>query len=252
MIKGVLLDLSGVLYTGDEIIPGAIEAVEKLQEKRLPVRFITNTTRTPGQKTINKLAGMGFNIREEEIFTAPMAAKQYILDKDLSPYLLIHPDLAPEFTDISQNKPDCVLVGDAAHEFTYENMNCAFRLLLQGADLLAMGINRYFREGDDYSLDAGPFVNALEYASGCKATVLGKPSPDFFRTAVDSMNCKPGEVIMVGDDVESDVIGALRSGIHGILVKTGKYRPAAEELIEGKAECVDDIAAAVELIMKEK
>lgn len=252
MIKGVLLDLSGVLYTGDEVIPGAIEAVGKLRKQQMPVRFITNTTRSPGQKTVNKLVKMGFHISEEEIFTAPMAARQYILDRGLSPYLLIHPDLVPEFTDISQGKPDCVLIGDAAGEFTYQNMNHAFRLLLQGADLLAMGINRYFREGDNYSLDAGPFVNALEYASGKKATVLGKPSPDFFMTAVKSMDCEAGEVIMVGDDVESDVIGALRSGIEGILVRTGKYRPGAEDLIEGKAECVDDISTAVELILNEK
>lgn len=248
MINGVLLDLSGVLYNGNDPIPGAVEAVDKLREK-LPVRFITNTTRSPREKTLKKLSGMGFNIRAEEVFTAPMAAKQYILDNGLAPFLLLHPDLATEFADVKQDMENCVLVGDAAHEFSYENMNHAFRLLLNGASLLAMGVNRYFKEGENFSLDAGPFVNALEYASGVKATVLGKPSRDFYMNAVNSMECKPEEVIMVGDDVESDVIGALRSGIGGILVKTGKYRETAEELIEGKADCVDDITAAVDLIL---
>lgn len=248
MIKGVLLDLSGVLYNGNDPISGAAGAVTRVREK-LPVRFVTNTTRKPREKTLKKLSDMGFNISEEEVFTAPMAAKQYIQEKGLSPFLLLHPDLATDFSDVKQEEENCVLVGDAADAFSYQNMNHAFRLLLNGASLLAMGVNRYFKEGDDFSLDAGPFVNALEYASGTTATVLGKPSRDFYMTAVTSMDCKPEEVIMVGDDVESDVIGALRSGIGGILVKTGKYRDGAEELVEGKADCVDDIAAAVDLVL---
>lgn len=249
-IKGILLDLSGVLYVDNKPIGGAIEAVGKLNEAGFPVRYITNTTRSPRAKTLQRLHNMGFEIQEDELYTAPLAARQYVLDHDLSPYLLIHPDLEPEFRDTQTGEFNAILVGDAGDRFNYDNMNEAFRLLLDGAPLLAMGVNRYFKSGDTFNLDAGPFVNALEYASGTGAMVLGKPSRDFYMQAVESIGCKPDECIMVGDDVESDVIGALNAGINGILVKTGKYRAAAEDLITDKADCVDDINAAVELILE--
>jgi len=104
-------------------------------------------------------------------------------------------------------------------------MNKAFRLLEQGCSLIAMGMNRYFREKDGLSLDAGSFVTALEYVANTKALIIGKPSAEFFRTALMSVNCKAENAIMIGDDVEADVIDALDAGLQGILVKTGKYKP---------------------------
>lgn len=251
MIRGILLDLSGVLYTGDDPVPGAILAIKKLSETGLPVRYITNTTRRPRQSIIQSLDKMGFKIDAQDIFTAPIAAKHYLLLNNLNPYLLIHPDLEVEFTDIKTGKPNAVLVGDAAEGFSYENMNRAFRLLLEGAPLYAMGINRYFKEGDQFSLDAGPFVIALEYATNVKATVIGKPAKEFYLSAVESLGCTAGETIMIGDDVESDVIGAIVAGLQGILVRTGKYRTGDENKLINKAVCVADINEAVDYILEQ-
>lgn len=251
MIRGVLLDLSGVLYIGDELVSGAVDAVERVSGADLPIRFITNTTRSTRQTILDRLTQLGFSVKAEDVFTAPVASRQYIEANSLTPYLLIHPNLESEFRDLGSGEPDAVLVGDAGREFTYDNMNTAFRLVLNGATLLAMGVNRYFSEGDQYSLDAGPFVHALEYASGKKAVVLGKPSLEFYETAVKSLGCEPGETVMVGDDVESDVIGALNSGLQGILVRTGKYRSGDEKQIEDKAACVEDINEAVDLILEQ-
>jgi HAD superfamily hydrolase (TIGR01458 family) len=250
MIRGILLDLSGVLYTGDEPIQGATHAIEKLSETKLPVRYITNTTRSPRQSIIERLDRMGFNIETDDVFTAPIVAKHYLSSHNLNPYLLIHPNLEVEFAEFKVNKPNSVLVGDAAEGFSYEHMNNAFRLLLDGAPLYAMGINRYFKEGEQFSLDAGPFVNALEYASDTKATVIGKPAREFYLSAVESLGCTPEETVMVGDDVESDVIGAVAAGLQGILVRTGKYRSGDEENIENKANCVADINEAVNKILR--
>ena len=249
MIKGVLLDLSGVLYLGDIPFPGAIPAVQRLSESGLTIRYITNTTRKPRTSILERLARMGFKIEAEDIFTAPIAAKQYLKTNNFIPYLVIHPDLEVEFADM-KGEPNAVLIGDAADGFSYDNLNKAFRLLLDEVPLLAMGINRYFKEGEQFSLDAGPFVQALEYASGCKATVIGKPAREFYMSAVESLGCNPKETMMVGDDVESDVVGAVDAGLQGILVKTGKYREGDEKLIENKASCVADINEAVDLILK--
>ena len=251
MIQGILLDLSGVLYTGNQVIPGALAALQQLKDKNMPVRYITNTTRKPSATIIKQLSAMGFAVTPEELFTAPIAARDYLMENRLTPYLLVHPDLEEEFTTLEYGgKVNAVVVGDAAAGFSYERMNQAFGYLLEDADLLALGVNRYFREGDRLWLDAGPYIKALEYASGKTAMVFGKPSHDFYMSAVDNIGCQPEATIMVGDDIDSDVIGAVAAGLHGILVQTGKYRAGDETRLPGNAVCVKDISAAVEYILK--
>ncbi|ACL71382.1 HAD-superfamily subfamily IIA hydrolase like protein [Thioalkalivibrio sulfidiphilus HL-EbGr7] len=245
-IRGVLLDLSGVLYVGDAPLAGALEALTRLQASGLPVRYITNTTRSPRREIHRMLSTMGFRIPEQEIFTAPGAVRAALERDGLKPLLLIHPGLAPEFQDLVTDTPDAVVLGDAGEAFSYDNLNRAFRLLMDGAPLLAMGSNRYFREQDGLSLDIGPFLRALEYAAGVQGTVLGKPSAEFFHAAVADMGLEPDEVLMVGDDAEADVQGALDADIQACLVRTGKYRPGDEDHIDThRARIADDLAALV-------
>lgn len=252
MIRGVLLDLSGVLYVGDKPLPGAIEAVQRLTAAGLPVRYITNTTRKISVSILQQLANMKFHVRAEELFTAPIAAKDYLKRNNLVPYLLIHPDLEAEFTEYKKSAHiNAVLVGDAGDGFTYDKMNTAFRLIRDGATFLALGVNRYFKDESQFSLDAGPFVRALEFATGQQATVIGKPSVEFYQSAINTMHCKPEEVVMVGDDVEADVIGAVNAGLHGLLVRTGKYQSGDENKLNNTAICIADINAAVDYILGE-
>lgn len=252
-IKGVLLDLSGVLYVGNEALPGAIAALQKLRALGLPVRFITNTTRSPRRKILVQLTQMGLEVPEEELFTAPAAVRDLLIQRGLRPWLLIHPDLREEFLDFDDSSPDAVVMGDAGKAFSYEHMNRAFRLLMEGAEFMAMGNNRYFREADGLSLDIGPFVSALEYATGRKALILGKPAHAFFHQAVASMGLEPENVLMVGDDVHADVEGALDAGLQAALVRTGKYRPDDEECLQDAAAWIeDDITAVVERLAEGK
>jgi HAD superfamily hydrolase (TIGR01458 family) len=248
-IRGVLLDLSGVLYVSDQPLPGALDAVARLQGSGMPVRYITNTTRSPRAAIHRILTGMGFAIPEEEIFTAPGAVRAVLEREGLTPLLIIHPGLEPEFADLAVGEPDAVVLGDAGDSFTYETLNRAFRLLMDGAPLLAMGNNRYFKEADGLSLDIGPFLKALEYAADVQGTVLGKPSADFFRGAVSDMGLKPDQVLMVGDDAEADVQGALDAGLQACLVKTGKYRPGDEQRLDlQRAKVFDDLGAVVDAL----
>jgi len=252
MVKGVLLDLSGVLYVGNKLLPNALQSLELLHKQNIPLRFITNTTRSTRYDLLKKLSIKGLKIPKEQLFTAPIAARQYVKDHKLSPYLLIHPNLRPEFSEFKNQDFDAVLVGDAGSSFTYETLNAAFRILLDGATLLAMGDNRYFKEEDGFSLDAGPFVHALESASGVKATILGKPANEFFLAAIKDFHCSPNQVVMVGDDVDADVNGALSAGLQSILVQTGKYRASDDQCIQNaSAQIATDIGAAVDIIINE-
>src|SRR5258708_28435265 len=130
-----------------------------------------------------------------------IAARRYMRERNLTPHLLVHPNLIAEFAPVPQGPIGAVVVGDAGDSFTYANLNIAYRLLNAGAEFLALAANRSFRDPDGgLSLDAGPFVAALEFATGRAPTVLGKPSATFFREALASMGRPAGEVAMIGDD----------------------------------------------------
>ncbi|MEG6508512.1 TIGR01458 family HAD-type hydrolase [Methyloligella sp. 2.7D] len=253
MTKSVLLDLAGVVYQGEAAIPGAIEAIARLRDAGLGVRFLTNTTRTPKGVLVQRLQAMGFDIAPDEVYTPAKAACDWLNAHKLAPHLLVHEDLKPEFSGCGGDAGEAVIVGDAGHDFTYEALNAAFRSLIGGAEFLALARNRTFKDIDDeLSLDAGAFVAALEYATQRQAHVLGKPSPEFFHLALETLSCPPEEAVMVGDDAESDVAGALAAGIGaGLLVRTGKYREGDEDAVEPRPTAVvDDLPAAVDWILR--
>ena len=226
-LKGLLVDLDGTLYVGDEPVEGAREAIDRLKSSGLVLRYVTNTTRKPRREVCEHLLSLGFEVEEAEIFTPAWAAAGLIADRSCFP--LVDESLLEDLEGVtlSQDRPDYVLVGDLGEGFTYDRLNAAFRHLMDGAELIALQKNRYWRKEDGLSLDAGPFVAALEYASGTSATVIGKPEKDFFRLAIEDMGLGPHEVAMVGDDTEADVAGARAAGLKGIQVKTGKYRPGS-------------------------
>lgn len=232
-IRGVLLDLGGVVFVGDQALPGAVEAVVKIRSAGIPVRGLTNTTRQPRRQLIEKLRAMGLTMQPDELFMPAIAARRYLESRGLSPHLLIHPALEEDFAGLAASMAStAVVIGDAGTAFTYERLNAAFRALGPQSAFLALARNRSFRDADQQlSLDAGPFVAALEYATGRTATVLGKPSADFFAAAIDSIGCAASDAIMVGDDVEADIAGAQAAGLRGVLVKTGKYQAGDESRI---------------------
>ncbi|SFJ97766.1 TIGR01458 family HAD-type hydrolase [Methylophaga sulfidovorans] len=246
MIKAILFDISGVLYIDRQPIAGAVELIKTLRQSSIPMRFVTNTSRSTSQSVFAELTRMGFDIKPEEVFTAPVAIKSLCQAKGYRPFCLIHPDLMPEFSDLDQSRPNAVIVTDAAELFNYQQLNQAFSLLMDGAVLLGIGRNRYFKSAGQLQLDAGPFIQALEYAADVKAQIIGKPDASFFQAAVSSLNVRPDEVLMIGDDVASDVVGAINAGLQACLVRTGKFLPQDEkEAKSANALIADSVVEAV-------
>ena len=132
-IRAVLLDIAGVLHEGGVPLPGALEAVQKLRDAGIQLRFVTNTSRRTRSSTVAQLQGMGFAVEAEQVFTAPLAARSYLEHRDLRPLLVIHPDLAEDFQGMNCEDPNSVFVADAAEHFAYPLLDQAFRLLIEGA-----------------------------------------------------------------------------------------------------------------------
>ena len=251
MVKGVLLDLGGVVYTGDSPLPGALDAISRLRAAGMPLRFATNVTSRSRKKLLTKLHRLEVAIEPQELLMPAIAARRYLEARQLKPFLLVAPALKEDFSGLGKRRPDAVVVGDARDGFTYAALNRAFRLIMGGAPLIALAGNRHYRDADGgLSLDAGAFVKTLEYAAGIESVMLGKPAPGFFTAGTENMGLAPGDVVMVGDDAEFDVAAAISAGLEGVLVKTGKYRPGVEkDVAPAPTAVVDDLASAADWIL---
>ncbi|XP_057338610.1 haloacid dehalogenase-like hydrolase domain-containing protein 2 [Microplitis mediator] len=230
-IKTVLIDLSGTIHIDNTVIPGAIEALKKLRTTNAKIKFVTNTTKESKSSLHNRLTNLGFDIKKDEIFSSLAAARELVIAKKLNPFLLIDSAAMEDFEDLIKTDEEfnAVVVGLAPNKFNYEELNKGFRLLLQGASLIAIHEGRYYKRPDGLALGPGAFIKGLEYAANVKAEVVGKPTDKFFTAALGGIS--PSEAVMIGDDVRDDVGGAQAVGIRGILVQTGKYRLDDEKLI---------------------
>jgi HAD superfamily hydrolase (TIGR01458 family) len=230
--RGVLLDIDGVLHIGDEPIPGAVEALAELRRRSAGVRLVTNTTSRPAREIAERLRRMGFEFDDAELVTPAAIALRYCRERGHARVMLLVPDSLREdlegLRDAGAGGPvDAVVLGDLGSGFTEDVLNDAFRALIDGAELIALQHNRYWRRADGLVLDVGAWSAALEYAAGVEAVVVGKPARAFFEDALAGIGVDAESALMVGDDVESDVGGALDAGIRGILVRTGKFREDA-------------------------
>lgn len=233
-MRGVLLDLDGVVYVGDSPVPGAAEVVDWISSEGIPFRFLTNTTSRPRAAIVEKLSSIGIPAAAEDILTPAVAALSWLRDAPGRPALFVPEATASEFVELdplpegAEDGAGAVVVGDLGGAWDFSTLNRAFRLLMAEPRpaLVALGLTRYWRADDGLRLDAGAFVRSLEYAAGTTAVVMGKPAQAFYRSAVDSLGLPVNQVVMVGDDIRSDVEGAQRAGLTGVLVRTGKFTDA--------------------------
>lgn len=227
--RGILFDIDGVLYTGGKVVEGAPAVLDDLLARDVPFRCISNTTRSSRATIARRLEKMGFSIPAEHIFTPAVAAASYLISAGLYRCMFltgldVMEDMTISGIESVGKDAGAVVIGDAGDRFTYNQMNAAFRALISGAELIALERDRYWMDEDGLSLSAGPFVAGLEYASGVHAVLVGKPSRDFFEAALHSLGYSASEVLMVGDDIATDIGGAQAAGIDAALVRTGKFR----------------------------
>jgi HAD superfamily hydrolase (TIGR01458 family) len=230
--KAFLIDLDGTLYFKGQPYPGAIEVVNYLQQEKYQLRFLTNTTAKTPKMLHAQMQALGFDIYEDEIFNATYACLQYLRSQaQASCHFMVDDAVKAFFKEIpvDDNAPDFVVVGDYGEGFDFHALNHAFRLLMSGAELIALQKNLYWFSSDGMFLDCGAFVTLLEAAAGKTAKVMGKPSKTFFKIALESLQLSPNEVVVVGDDITSDMLGAERMEMRSILVKTGKFKPTQLE-----------------------
>lgn len=251
---GVLLDIDGVLHVGDQALPGAHAAIAALRGAGVPLEFVTNTTSRPRHAIAARLQRLGFDLVDDDILTPARMAVEYCRAQGYERVAFVVPHaLKIDLAELEEAAPgpavDAVILGDLGRAFNYDVINRTFRSVLSGAELIALQRNRYWRKPEGLVVDAGFYVAGLEYATGRPATVVGKPSHAFFETAARELGVPHERIVMVGDDLEADVGGAIDHGLAGVLVRTGKFR--ADELAQSAITpslVVDSIADVPSLV----
>lgn len=248
-IQGVLLDIDGVLHVSMQAVAGAADSLRWLVQNGYRTCFVTNTTTLSRTALAQRLQDIGLPIEEQQLITAPIATANYIRQHYAGKrcWVLTKGDIAADFAGIElvDTDADVVVIGGAEELLTYEAMNAAFRMLMNGAVLLAMHTNLYWRTSTGLVLDSGPFVYALERATGTQAIVLGKPNRAFFEQALLQIQVPAEAGLMVGDDIENDIAAAQQAGMRAVLVTTGKHKADSPLLEKVKPDAV--LASIAEL-----
>jgi HAD superfamily hydrolase (TIGR01458 family) len=258
-VRAVLVDIDGVLTVSWRPLPGAVEALREIRAAGLAVLLVTNTTSRTRASIAGTLADAGFPVSTEDILTAPAATAAHLAEHcpGARCALLNSGDIAEDLDGVtvvdaadSSAVPDVVLIGGAGPEFGYAALDRAFGHLQRGARLVAMHRNLYWRTAEGLRLDSGAFLAGLEQAARVEAEITGKPARAFFEAALARLGAGAGEALMVGDDLESDVLAAQRAGITGVLVRTGKFQPEDLRAADGTPDHVIDSFAELPALLR--
>jgi HAD superfamily hydrolase (TIGR01458 family) len=257
-VRAVLIDIDGVLTVSWKPLPGAVAAMTALRAQGARMALLTNTTSRTRAAIGGVLADAGFDLGGAQILTAPAVTASYIARRypGARCWLLNSGDIREDMAgvtvvDSGDPPPEVVVIGGAGPEFSYEALNQAFGHLRHGARLVAMHRSMYWRTDAGLQLDGGAFVEALERAAGVNAEVTGKPARAFFDAALTSCGAGASEALMIGDDIEADVLAAQRAGITGVLVKTGKYLAETHENASAAPDHVIDSFAGLPALLHE-
>ena len=240
-------------------LPGTVAALRRLRAAAVPLALVTNTTSRTRASIAGALAGAGFPVAASDILTAPVIAAAYLHDRypGARCLLLNSGDITQDLAGLTLARPgdpapaDVVLVGGAGPEFSYQALNQAFGHLQRGARLVAMHRLLYWRTSEGLQLDAGAFLAGLEQAVVTEADVVSKPAAAFFATALARLGASAAGTMMVGDDIETDVLAAQRQGLTGVLVKTGKYLPRTHQAAAGTPDHVLDSFADLPTLLEQ-
>jgi NagD protein len=226
MPKGFLIDMDGVIYSGNELIPGADTFITALKKRDVPFLFLTNNSQRTPRDVVNKLAGIGIEAEEKDVFTSAMATGWFLARQkpNGAAYVLGEGGLLTSlhengYTLVSQN-PDFVVVGEGRN-FTLEMVNHAVDMILDGAKLVATNLDPSPKKKGWINLGIKAVVSMIEEATGIQAFSVGKPSPVMMRVARKKLGLETSETTIIGDTMDTDILGGIQVGYRTILTLSG-------------------------------
>jgi NagD protein len=249
MRHGYLIDMDGVLYRGHALIPGADAFVHELRQRSIPFRFLTNNSQRTRRDIVAKLQRMGIDVEDEHIYTCAMATAKFLEQQKPNGTAFVIGEggllnaLHQHGYAVVDRDPDYVVVGEG-RTFNLELVEAAVKMIYDGAKLVATNLDPNCPTQDGVRPGCGAMAAMLEAATGCKAFSVGKPSPFMMRAARKELGLTTDETTMIGDTMETDILGGVQLGFHTVLVLTGgtrredvdRYTYQPERVVESVAE----------------
>lgn len=227
--RGYLIDMDGVIYRGSEVIPGAVEFINMLREQEMPFLFLTNNSQRTRRDVATKVARMGFKVEEQHIFTCAIATARFLAKQKPrgTAYVIGEGGLLNALHEsgysIVDHDPDYVVVGEG-RSFNCEMVETAVQMVLNGAKLVATNPDPNCPTPKGMRPGCGAIVAMIETATGIKSFSVGKPSPVMMREARKEMGLATDETIMIGDTMDTDILGGVQMGYRTVLVLSGGTR----------------------------
>ena len=227
---GFLIDMDGVLYRGPELIPGAERFVRELRDRDIPFRFLTNNSQRTRRDVVARLTRLGLDVEDEHVFTSAMATARFLAQQKPggTAYVIGEGGLLMALHQhgyaVVDHEPDYVVVGEG-RTFNLEMVEAAVRMILGGAKLIATNLDPNCPTHNGLRPGCGAMVAMLETATGVKAFSVGKPSSVMMRAARKELGLTTDETTMIGDTMETDILGGVQLGFHTVLVLSGGTKP---------------------------
>jgi HAD superfamily hydrolase (TIGR01450 family) len=254
-VGGVLFDIDGVLVTSWQPIPGAAETLQMLAAHRIACSYLTNTTTRTRRQIAEALSAAGMAVRPDQVVTAAALTAEYVRSKYPGARCLLvnHGDVAEDMPGLdlvyeTTEAPEVILLGGAGPEYSHLTLSRVYEWMTAGVPVVAMHRSTAWKTTDGLRIDTGMYLVGMEETSGRKAVSVGKPAPAGFLAAAARLGLDPDEMIMVGDDLNNDVLAAQVVGMTGVLVRTGKFgqdtldRWAANEFAMQPNHVIDSVA----------
>ncbi len=249
MKHGYLIDMDGVLYRGKELIPGSDYFIQQLRERNIPFRLLTNNSQRTRRDVVTKLARLGIDVEEEHVFTSAIATARFLANQKPGGTAFVIGEgglltaLNVNGYSVVDHDPDYVVVGEG-RTLNLEQVEVAVRMVLRGAKLIATNLDPNCPVENGLRPGCGAMVAMLETATGLKAFSVGKPSPVMMRNARKELGLRTDETTVIGDTMETDILGAVQMGYHSVLVLSGgtrsddlkRYAFGPEVVVESLAE----------------
>jgi NagD protein len=226
---GFLIDMDGVIYKGKQVVEGANHFIQRLLDDGVPFAFLTNNSQRTRRDGVIKLARMGIHVDESHIFTCAMATARFLASQKPGGTAFVIGEggllqaLHKNGYAIVDDDPDYVVVGEG-RTFNMEIVEAAVRMILRGSKLIATNIDPNCPTAHGLRPGCGAIVAMLETATGLKAFSVGKPSPVMMRSARKELGLSTAGTIMIGDTMETDILGGVAMGYRTVLVLTGSTK----------------------------
>jgi NagD protein len=253
---GYLIDMDGVLYRGSELIPGADDFIHQLRARHVPFRLLTNNSQRTRRDMAAKVARLGIEVEEEHVFTSAMATARYLARQKPggTAFVIGEGGLLTALHEngyaVVDHAPDYVVVGEG-RTFNLELVEAAVNMVVGGAKLVATNLDPNCPTQDGLRPGCGAMVAMLEAATGVKAFSVGKPSPVMMRDARKELGLATDETAMIGDTMETDILGGVQLGFHTVLVLSGGTRPEDLRRYAYRPEVVVDSLAEFSELLEE-